>query len=383
MRKTAIACVLVLSTTSGLAGAQPAVDKASAQALFEAGKRLMEEGKFAEGCPKFAESQRLDPAPGTLLNLADCYDKSGLTASAWATWLEAAASAKTAGQTERERTARERAAALKSRLVTVTINVPEANRIAGLEVRRDGNPVGIVTWGTGVPVDPGSHTVVANAPGRRGWQTTVTVVDGVQPVHVTVPRLEVETASPPAQPPPQNAAGPIAAPMPMANPNPNMGLSPMPPAAGTPGVPFAPAAGAPLRSAPVASPERGSDPGSTQRTWAYVAGGVGIVGLGVGTIFGLKAKSKNNDSIQQCTTETLCSQAGYDLRQEALTAATYSTIAFGVGTAALVTGIVLLATAPSSQPVPTQAPPTQPRARWSVDGSFAASTGSLTIKGGF
>src|SRR5579883_326916 len=65
-----------------------AEDKATAEALFNEGKRLMNERKFGEACPKFLASQKLDPGVGTQLNLAVCYEANGQTASAWATFKE-------------------------------------------------------------------------------------------------------------------------------------------------------------------------------------------------------------------------------------------------------------------------------------------------------
>src|SRR5689334_19349942 len=83
-------------------------DRVAAESVFQDGKRLMAAGKYAEACPKFETSQRLDPGVGTLLNLADCYEKVGRTATAWATFLEAASGSKAAGNAAREKAARDR-----------------------------------------------------------------------------------------------------------------------------------------------------------------------------------------------------------------------------------------------------------------------------------
>src|SRR5437764_5986851 len=82
--------------------AQDGMTKATAEALFEDGKRLASAGEYAAACPKFAASQKLDPAVGTALNLADCYEKLGRTACAWAEFRSAEAGARSIGSKDRE-----------------------------------------------------------------------------------------------------------------------------------------------------------------------------------------------------------------------------------------------------------------------------------------
>ena len=107
----ASAFAIAAITHSGLARAETS-DAVAAQALFDQARALMTSGKASEACPKFAESQRLDPGVGTLLNLAACYEASGRPASAWSTFLEAESAARAASNVEGVRVSRERAAAL-------------------------------------------------------------------------------------------------------------------------------------------------------------------------------------------------------------------------------------------------------------------------------
>src|SRR5258706_7643021 len=78
-----------------VAVAQPAgTEVALAEVLYQKGRQLMTEGKFAEACPKFGESYRLDAATGTLLNLASCHEAEHKLATAWLEFTEAVAAAK-------------------------------------------------------------------------------------------------------------------------------------------------------------------------------------------------------------------------------------------------------------------------------------------------
>lgn len=185
-----IAVALLVVTSSG-ALAQSGDDKAAAEVAFQDGRRLMTEGRYAEACPKFLASQRLDPGVGTLLNLGDCYEKNGQTASAWAQFIEAASEAHRLGDARREAAARGRAAALEGDLTRLTIAVSAAAAAtAGLQIKRDGTLVDRALWGSPTPVDPGDCFLEATAPGRKKWGATVRIPVGGAPVTVEVPALE-------------------------------------------------------------------------------------------------------------------------------------------------------------------------------------------------
>jgi hypothetical protein len=94
--------------------------------------------------------------------------------------------------------------------------------------------------------------------------------------------------------------------------------------------------------------ERGAD-GGTQRLLAWVAGGVGVVGVGVGAAFGLLASSKWSQAKNDCGTGCASASPAQSERSTAEGEATVSTVAFAVGGATLAAGVVLLLTAPKTR----------------------------------
>jgi serine/threonine-protein kinase len=320
-------CAVTLMSIAGPTLAQSAGNKAAAEAAFEQGQQLMQAGDFRQACLKFEASQKLDQGIGTLLYLADCYEKIGRTASAWATFKEAASMAGAQGQENRQKLATQRARALEPNLVKLTVDVAAGDEsIVGFEVRNDGIVIPSAQFATPFPIDPGAHRIEASAPGKKTHTESINAARGQ--VHVSIPVL---TDLPPNAPPTE-------------------GVTPV--STGQSTSPLA------MTAAPVpATADSTSDHGKTQRTLAYVAGGLGIVGVGLGTYFGIRALANNSSSKDNCTPDpNLCTDTGYNQRQDALKQARVSTVAFSAGGALLATAAILYFTAkPSHNQVTAQA----------------------------
>src|SRR5262249_16720673 len=139
---------------SGLANAEPTgAERAAAESLFQSGTSLMAEQKFAQSCEKFEGSLELDPALGTMLRLADCYDRVGKTASAWATFQDAASLAHTRNEAVREQMATERIADLEKRLSRLRLQIQPMPGASDLAVRIGKTRVPQASFDTPLPVD--------------------------------------------------------------------------------------------------------------------------------------------------------------------------------------------------------------------------------------
>ena len=274
-----LAFVGVLSA-AGSANSQTANERTLAEALFRQARELMDQGDFDAACPKFAESQRLDPGGGTLLNLAVCHEKQGKFASAWAEFQEALAQARSEGRQARVSLAEERIAVLEPQLARVTIQVAEPK--SDLTVTVNGTPLGAAGWGAAMPIDAGEVRVEAQSPKHEPYAKVVQIRDG-EALTVEVPALR---SSKPAK-----SAGSRA---------------PEPQQAGTP----------------------------PDNTVAYIAGGLGVMAIGAGTYFGVRAIQKHQAANEDCD-KTCSTEEGSQNDKSGVFNGWLSTASFAVGIAAL------------------------------------------------
>jgi serine/threonine-protein kinase len=234
-------------------------DQAAAEALFEAGKNLLAEGKTSQACPKLEESLRIETTGPTLFLLATCLEKDNRYASAWVRWKEAADLAKKRGKSDKEQEAISHLKTITPLVPKVRINVDAAMAATtGFEVRRNGMPIGAGMWGVDLPVDPGDISIDASAPGKTPWKEKRALTPG-KVLTFDVPTLKALPAS----------AAPTSTPPPASTPAP------------PPALPVAPA--------------DGEDPGATRRLVGYTLGGLGVVGVGIGAFFIASAISKQSD----------------------------------------------------------------------------------------
>ena len=268
--------------------------EARAEALFKQGQTELEAGNYDVACGHLAESLRLDRAAGTLINLARCHELQGRTATAYREYREVADLASQAAQQERAKGALELAEALAPKLSRLRIQAPTG--LTGLTIKRDGDVVDEGALNQFVPVDPGEHSVSATAPGRSSWATKVRVGAEADQQTVAVPTLD-------PTPPPEDAGG---------------------------------------------------GPGTLQIA-GYVVGGVGVVGLVLGTAFGIVALqdvSAAEDDPALCP-DKQCSPEGREAIDSATTKSHVSTVSLAVGGAALVAGVVMAFASGASEPAET------------------------------
>jgi hypothetical protein len=205
--------LVVVAAAASRAAAQPA--SAQAQSLFDEGRKLLAAGKLPQACAAFESSQKLDPAVTTLLNLADCREQNHQLATAWGLFVDANRLARTANNDKLAKVASNHAHKLEPRLSKLAIAVPADSQVAGLEVRRDNELVLSAAWNHALPIDGGTYTITASAPGHAPWSATTTIKVEADNASITVPVLpearpvavQQPLAPPSAGDAPQSTAG--------------------------------------------------------------------------------------------------------------------------------------------------------------------------------
>ncbi len=264
-------------------------DATTAEVLFDEGREAVKAGDYPRACAKFRESNRLDPAPGTVLNLADCEERLGRVATAWTLYREV--TQRVPASDERHGIALARAKALAPKLPKLTVALALGSPV-GTRVLRDGVELGAAALETALPVDPGAHTIVVEAPGRQKSSRQVSLSEA-QSERVVV------------------SAGPKAS-------------------------------GAPGADRPKAS--------NSKRTWGWVLTGVGAAGLSVGTVTGLMVLGEKRRVDDNCDPDKRCNQTGMDAVDSGRTLGTVSGASFIVGGLALAGGVFLLVSGSEKQP---------------------------------
>jgi len=297
-------------------------DKAGAEALLSDAVKLTAAHHYAEACPKLEESLRLYSSLNTEYFLADCYEHVGKTATAWADFLEVAEKARAVGEMSKEKRARERARIIEAQVSHLTIQVTSAGA-SGLKIERDGVEVGRGQWGVAMPVDAGEHVIVASSPGHLGAKLRVAVKGDGDNASVVVPELAAE----PTHPQPMAAGAP-------------------PPASAVP----ATMGSASLSAAAGESKDASHSTGNGQRTTGWIVGGAGILGMGMGGVLALVAKS-SYESAPLCM-GTVCQDTnGLGQRNSARDMGNVATaVVLGAG-AVTGLGLIVWLTAPNSQHV--------------------------------
>jgi hypothetical protein len=297
VKSLSAACVVCLSLAPRPAAAQ---GTAAAEVLFNEARKAMDAKDYDTACKRFRESNRLDPAVGTMLNLATCEDRRGRVATAWE--LFRGAYEKLPPSDPRHDYAKAQVDRLEPRLPHVTLTLA-AGAPPDTKVRDGETIYSGAAFGLPLPVDPGKHDLVIEAPGRETRTVAVEIREAATMTIEIVPGAEK------AESPAGTETGSAA-----------------------------------QGDARETSSSAGGDGGGFgKKQWGFVAGGVGVVGIGVGITAGIMALGKKSTTDEQCS-EALqrCSQEGHDAASAGRTLAAVSTVGWIVGAVGVGAGVYLI-----------------------------------------
>jgi hypothetical protein len=302
--------VALAAMTAAASAVRPALAQggsAEAEQLFKEGRASLEAKDYATACARFTASLALERAVGTLISLAQCEEASGHLAGARQHWQEAADLADaTSDRLNRGPFARKKMTELDPRVPRIVVRLG-TGAPKDTTIQRDDVPLGSAAFDVSFPVDPGPHVIVAAAAGHEAKRFPLSVSEGEKVVVEVVPGVEVA--------PPQPASPAVIQ----------------------------------IDSAASARPESPAAADGWKRGAAYVAGAVGVVGLGVGAYFGVSALSKWSSAKTDCGSGCPENAPARTEKSDATTDATIADIGLGVGVVAVAGAVWLFVTAPSAK----------------------------------
>lgn len=292
-----MACLIWAPMVS--AQATPPGERAAAEVMFEAGREAMAQKDYDLACEKFEASMKLDPAPGTLMNLGNCEEKRGRIASAWERYI--AAQRELPETDRRKEFAAQKVTELEPDVPRLTLSLAD-NAPDGTEVRREAIDL-TGSLGVPLPLDPGTYEFTVTAAGYE--QRTFEIAIGLGEAK----HLEVWPGE--KLPEPEAAPGANIA--------------------------------EPVRWGPL-----------NKRQWGYVAGGVGIAGIATMATTGLLAWNAKTTADEHCGVNAMgdaeCDRTGHEANKNGATYATIANVAGFVGIATLSAGVYLVLTSTPADP---------------------------------
>jgi hypothetical protein len=272
--------------------------KADAKKKYDEGKQAFDEKRFDVALERFRESYEALASPNSHLMIARALAELGRKGEAYEEYRSVVEEATEANDPEKYgktlESAESESAALRGGLALVTIKLDATVTANGRDLRPE-------QLGKPIAIQPGSAELVLKSPsGTLVTQRVDAPAGGEVAVSLTPP-------FPSGPPPPAPTCPPPPAPPPPA------------------------------------------PSGINQRTLALVSGGIGLVGLGAFTAFGLLNNAQYGDLEQSCSPNGVCPASAASDAETGRTYQTLANVGLVVGMVGVGAGVALWLTSPSSQ----------------------------------
>ena len=318
-RRYPLSALLVCTFFLGEAKSARADNGSIAEELFREARQAMQQDDYATACPKFTESQRLDPSVGTLLNVALCEEHAGRVATAWGDFR--AVIDQLPPRDRRMPIAQAHLKALEPRVPKLKLNI-EGWHAADVEIDLDGTLLLGAAFESELPVDPGHHVV-----GLGGMRAET------EKIEFEIGEGEHIERTLKIDPPPSTASSAAA-----------------PTASGASNAPnaLAPSRNLTPERAPAAQDvnEHGQN---AQRTWGYATGAFGVAAVAASAILGGFALHEQSLVNKHCVGHA-CDGEGLAAGKRGTRLETWANVSFGVGVLALGGAVYLVLSAPVAAP---------------------------------